>query len=77
MEEILTALNGKLDYIFCPTSTCGAVRGLAEYVKKRNLSMKVAAVDALAVSSLAERPNSGLSPATALPFVPHFTGTIW
>jgi cysteine synthase A len=47
MQEILTALDGQLDYIFCATSTCGTMRGCAEYVRKHNLSTKVIAVDAI------------------------------
>lgn len=47
MEEILTALDGKLDYLFCAVSTCGTLRGCSEYVKDNNLSTKIIAIDAL------------------------------
>jgi cysteine synthase A len=47
MREIMTDLNGNLDYLFCATSTCGTMRGCAEYVRKNNLSTKVIAVDAI------------------------------
>jgi len=47
MHEIVEALDGSLDYIFCATSTCGTLRGCAEYVRKHNLRTKVMAVDAL------------------------------
>lgn len=47
MEEILTTLGGQLDYIFCATSTCGTMRGCAEYVREHGLSTKVIAVDAI------------------------------
>jgi N-(2-amino-2-carboxyethyl)-L-glutamate synthase len=47
MHEIVNALNGKVDYLFCATSTCGTMRGCAEYIKKHNLSAKLYAVDAV------------------------------
>ncbi|MBW4570966.1 MAG: 2,3-diaminopropionate biosynthesis protein SbnA [Tolypothrix carrinoi HA7290-LM1] len=46
MNEIVTALNGKLDYLFCATSSCGTLRGCSEYVRSNNLNTKVIAVDA-------------------------------
>ena len=47
MHEILAALDGRLDYLFCATSTCGTLRGCAEYVRATGLPTKVVAVDAL------------------------------
>lgn len=47
MREIVKALNGKVDYLFCATSTCGTLRGCAEYIRKHNLSTKLYAVDAV------------------------------
>ena len=46
MEEIVKALSGKVDYLFCATSTCGTLRGCAEYVRAHNLPTKIYAVDA-------------------------------
>jgi cysteine synthase A len=46
MHEIVSAL-GDLDYLFCATSTCGTLRGCAEYVRRYNLKTKIIAVDAL------------------------------
>jgi len=46
MNEILTALNGELDYLFCATSTCGTLRGCSEYLRKQGLKTKIYAVDA-------------------------------
>jgi cysteine synthase A len=46
IREILTELNGKLDYLFCATSTCGTLRGCAEYLKEQMIPAKVVAVDA-------------------------------
>lgn len=46
MDEIVTALDGKLDYLFCSTGTCGTLRGCAEYIDNHNLHTKIIAVDA-------------------------------
>lgn len=47
MKEIVTALDGKLDYFFCAVSTCGTLRGCSEYIKNHNLGTKIIAIDAL------------------------------
>ena len=47
MHEIVTALDGKVDYLFCAASTCGTLRGCAEYIKANNLTTKIVAVDAV------------------------------
>jgi N-(2-amino-2-carboxyethyl)-L-glutamate synthase len=47
MHEIVIALGGGPDYIFCATSTCGAMRGCAEYIKGHHLKTQVIAVDAI------------------------------
>lgn len=46
MSEIVAALGGRLDYLFCATSTCGTLRGCAEYVREHGLPTKIFAVDA-------------------------------
>jgi|SRR6185369_2253778 cysteine synthase A len=47
MKEIVDALDGQLDYLFCATSTCGTLRGCADYVRAENLKTKIFAVDAV------------------------------
>lgn len=47
MSEIVTTLGGKVDYLFCATSTCGTLRGCAEYVRDEGLETTVIAVDAV------------------------------
>jgi cysteine synthase A len=47
MHEIVTALDGKVDYLFCAASTCGTVRGCAEYIKANHLKTKLIGVDAV------------------------------
>jgi 2,3-diaminopropionate biosynthesis protein SbnA len=47
MAEIATALDGKIDYLFIATSTCGTIRGCGEYIRDHGLGTRVVAVDAL------------------------------
>lgn len=46
MQEVMTVLGGKVDYLFCATSTCGTIRGCAEYLKDHDIKTRVYAVDA-------------------------------
>jgi N-(2-amino-2-carboxyethyl)-L-glutamate synthase len=46
MREICTTLDGRVDYLFCATSSCGTVLGCAEYVRQHGLPTAVVAVDA-------------------------------
>lgn len=45
MKEIVAVL-GQVDYLFCSVSTCGTIRGLAEYARDHKLKTKIIAVDA-------------------------------
>jgi cysteine synthase A len=47
MAEIERELDGRVDYLFCATSTCGTMRGCAEYARKHFLKVKTIAVDAV------------------------------
>lgn len=59
MHEIVTTLDGKLDYLFCATSTCGTLRGCAEYRNLHRLPTKIIAVDAVgsAISGGPRKPR--------------------
>lgn len=46
MREIVEQL-GRVDYLFCTTSTCGTLRGCAEYIAESGLGTKIVAVDAV------------------------------
>lgn len=46
MREICEALGDRVDFLFVATSTCGTVRGCAEYAREHGLSTHVVAVDA-------------------------------
>ena len=47
MREIAEALDGRVDYLFCATSTCGTLRGCFEYAYVQDLRTRIIAVDAL------------------------------
>jgi 2,3-diaminopropionate biosynthesis protein SbnA len=47
MDEVASALDGRVDFLFCATSTCGTITGCAEYVRDHGLATRVIAVDAL------------------------------
>lgn len=38
MEEIIQALRGEVDFIFCAASSCGTVRGFSEYLFSKGLT---------------------------------------
>lgn len=46
MAEIVTALDGRVDYLFCSVSTGGTLRGCADYIRAHGLATKLVAVDA-------------------------------
>jgi 2,3-diaminopropionate biosynthesis protein SbnA len=58
MHEIVTELGGNVDYLFCPTSTCGTIRGCADYLLQRNLKTRIVAVDAIGSAIFAEGPTT-------------------
>lgn len=62
MQEIVTELDGAVDYLFCATSTCGTLRGCAEYVQEHNLSTKIIAVDAFGSVIFGDKPAKRLIP---------------
>ncbi|MFH9089273.1 2,3-diaminopropionate biosynthesis protein SbnA [Streptomyces sp. NPDC017673] len=48
MREIVEGLpGGHLDYLFCSASSCGTLRGCAEYAREHRLPAEIVAVDAL------------------------------
>jgi N-(2-amino-2-carboxyethyl)-L-glutamate synthase len=47
MREILSALENQVDYLFCAVSTCGTLRGCADYIHTQGLATKLIAVDAV------------------------------
>jgi cysteine synthase A len=62
MDEIVAALNGEVDYLFCATSTCGTMRGCAEYVQNHGLNTRIVAVDAVGSVIFGDKPAKRLIP---------------
>ena len=47
MAEIVEALDGRVDVLFCAVSSCGTLRGCVEYVREAGLPTVVVGVDAV------------------------------
>jgi N-(2-amino-2-carboxyethyl)-L-glutamate synthase len=47
MQEIVSALGGKIDFMFIATSTCGTIRGCGDYARDHGLKTQIIAVDAV------------------------------
>jgi len=62
MDEIATELDGRIDCLFVATSTCGTLRGCAEYVRDHHLDTKIFAVDAHGSVIFGGRPAKRLIP---------------
>jgi cysteine synthase A len=62
MCEIAAALGGRVDYVFCATSTCGTIRGCLEFVKAHGLSTQVVAVDAVGSLIFGNTPSKRMIP---------------
>lgn len=70
MHEIVTSLNGKLDYLFCTTGSCGTLRGCSEYIRTNNLNIKIIAVDAKGSAIFGDKPGKRLIPGHGAARVP-------
>jgi cysteine synthase A len=62
MGEIAVVLDGRVDYLFCATSTTGTLRGCAEYIRAHGLSTKLVAVDAVGSVLFGQEPGRRLIP---------------
>jgi N-(2-amino-2-carboxyethyl)-L-glutamate synthase len=62
MPEIVAALDGNLDYLFCAASTCGTVRGCSEYARDHTIKVKIVAVDAVGSVIFGGEPGKRLIP---------------
>jgi len=62
MHEIATELDGKIEYLFCSTSTCGTLRGCVEYAQMHHLLTNIIAVDALGSVIFGGQPGRRLIP---------------
>jgi N-(2-amino-2-carboxyethyl)-L-glutamate synthase len=62
MREIVEELDGRIDYFFCATSTCGTMRGCSEYVCDHHLPTRIFAVDALGSAIFGDQKRARLIP---------------
>jgi 2,3-diaminopropionate biosynthesis protein SbnA len=62
MTEIACALDGAIDFLFVATSTCGTIRGCAEYARDHRLGTRIVAVDAVGSVIFGDRPARRLVP---------------
>lgn len=46
IREVVDALDGELDYLFCAVSTCGTIRGCGDYLRRHHADTRLIAVDA-------------------------------
>lgn len=60
--EIVEALGGEVDYVFCATSTCGTLRGCADSITEHGLSTQLVAVDAVGSVIFGDTPKPRLIP---------------
>jgi len=70
MSEIAAALDGKVDYLFCATSTCGTIRGCAEYTRAHRLETEIIAVDAVGSAIFGDKKARRLIPGHGASIVP-------
>jgi cysteine synthase A len=69
-SEIVEALGGDVGFIFCSTSTCGTMRGCAEYLRMNGLKTKVIAVDAVGSVIFGGEKSKRLIPGHGAAIVP-------
>lgn len=73
MKEIADQLH-RLDYLFCSVSTCGTIRGLAEYVRDHQLTTRIVAVDAEGSAIFGGNQEKRRFPGLGAGIVPPFCG---
>jgi 2,3-diaminopropionate biosynthesis protein SbnA len=62
MGEIHRSMAGRLDYLFVATSTCGTLRGCAEYIRSHQMNTQLVAVDAVGSVIFGDGPKARLIP---------------
>lgn len=70
MEEILVEMEGEVDYVFCATSSCGTIRGCAEYAFEHSPRTKIVAVDAVGSVIFGDTPQKRLIPGHGSAVIP-------
>lgn len=74
MNEVIDALDGRVDHFFCATSTCGTLRGCVSYLRQHGLPIRVWAVDALGSVLFGGKKTRRLIPGHGSSLVPKLYG---
>ncbi len=77
MAEIDAALDGKVDWLFCATSTCGTIRGCCEYAREHGLRTHMVAVDATGSVIFGGEKGRRLIPGLGAGIVPDLCEPAW
>lgn len=74
MREILEGIDQRVDYLFCATSTCGTLRGCADYLAQHKIEhIKLIAVDAEGSAIFGDKTKRRLIPGHGAGVIPkHF-----
>lgn len=70
MPEIVEVLGPDIDYVFLATSTCGTLRGCADFIHDRRMPTKIVAVDAIGSVIFGHPPGKRLLPGHGAGVVP-------
>jgi cysteine synthase A len=70
MPEIVDVLGTDIDYLFLSTSTCGTLRGCAEFLRERQMGTKIIAVDAMGSVIFGRPPGKRLLPGHGAGVIP-------
>jgi 2,3-diaminopropionate biosynthesis protein SbnA len=70
MPEIFEVLGPDIDYVFLATSTCGTLRGCADFIHDRRMPTRIVAVDAIGSVIFGHPPGKRLLPGHGAGVVP-------
>jgi len=70
MAEIVGAVRGGVDYLFCATSTTGTLRGCADYARRHGLPVRIIAVDGVGSAVFGQPSRPRLIPGYGASIVP-------
>lgn len=75
MAEIVAALDGRIDYLFLSTGTCGTLVGCGDYLREQGLPTRIVAVDAVGSAIFGQVPAPRLIPGHGASVTPQLAGS--
>jgi cysteine synthase A len=75
MAEIVAALDGRVDYLFLSTGTCGTLVGCGDYLREQGLPTRIVAVDAVGSAIFGQAPRPRLIPGHGASVIPQLAGS--